>query len=119
MRRGETSANQTSQPTMFISPLVGSTSTGLSVPPAAVIGDLGKTTFRGCAFRTHKACVSRIRRCFRSPTTRTAPHDSMIWRTPQAGTARPCDGWRDHFSSVVVPSTHFVGVSLFNDTEVL
>ena len=53
-----------------------------------------------------QACASRIRRCFRSPTSRTAPHDSMIWRTPQAGTARPCDGWRDHFSSVVVPSTH-------------
>ena len=30
----------------------------------------------------------------------------MMWRTPQANTARPCDGWRDHFSSVVVPSTH-------------
>ena len=53
-----------------------------------------------------QACASRIRRCFRSPTSRTAPHDSMIWRTPQAGTARPCDGWRDHFSSVVMPSTH-------------
>ena len=106
MRRGETSADQTSQPTMFVSPLVGSTSTGLSVPPVAVIGDLGKTTFRGCAFRTHKRVPVASGRCFRSPTSRTAPHDSMIWRTSQAGTARPCDGWRDHFSSVVVPSTH-------------
>ena len=53
-----------------------------------------------------QACASRIRRCFRSPTCRTAPHDSMIWRTPHASTARLCDGWRDHFSSVVVPSTH-------------
>ena len=41
-----------------------------------------------------------------SISDRTAPHDSMIWRTLQAGTERPCDGWRDHFSSVVVPSTH-------------
>ena len=29
----------------------------------------------------------------------------MIWRTPLADTARPCDGWRDHFSSVAAPST--------------
>ena len=42
----------TSQPTMPVSPIVGSTSTGLSVQPVAVFGDPGKTTFRGCALRT-------------------------------------------------------------------
>ena len=42
----------TSQPTMLVSPIVGSTSTGLSVQPVAVFGDPGKTTFRGCALRT-------------------------------------------------------------------
>ena len=59
-----------------------------------------------CPFHPSQLLEIFARRHFRSPTSRTAPHDSMIWRTPQAGTARPCDGWRDHFSSVVVPSTH-------------
>ena len=100
MRRGETSADQTSQPTMFVSLLVGSTSTGLSVTPS------WQDDISWLRIQNPQACASRTRRCFRSPTSRTAPHDSMIWRTPQAGTARLCDGWRDHFSSFVVPSTH-------------
>ena len=95
MRRGETSTDLTSQPTMLVSPLVGSASTGLS-----------KTNCRGCALRTYKRVpiASGGASVLHKPPT---PHDdSMIWRTPLADTARPCHGWRDHFSSAAAPSTH-------------
>ena len=47
-----------------------------------------------------RACASRIRRCFRLPDCRRAPHASMRWRSSSVGSARACDHWRTHFSSV-------------------
>ena len=53
-----------------------------------------------------QACASRIRRCFRVPTTQHVPHGTMQWRAEIADHTRPCDGWRAHFSSVNTSSTH-------------
>ena len=47
-----------------------------------------------------RACASRIRRCFRLPDCRRAPHASMRWRSSSVRSARACDHWRTHFSSV-------------------
>ena len=47
-----------------------------------------------------RACASRIRRCFRLPDCRRTPHASMRWRSSSVRSARACDHWRTHFSSV-------------------
>ena len=44
--------------------------------------------------RMQDACANRIRRCFRLPNCRRAPHASMRWRSSSVGSARTCDHWR-------------------------
>ena len=65
--------------------------------PAADSGDLGKTASPTCACRTPRA--SRIRRCFRLPDCRRAPCLNAV-AFIVCRSARACDHWRTHFSSI-------------------
>ena len=78
-------------------------STGWFALLGVVSGDVGKTR---SPTEDPQACASRIRRCFRVPTTQHVPHGTMQWRPALVDHTRPCDGWRAHFSSVNTTSTH-------------
>ena len=106
MLRGETTEGPTRVKIMHVFHPIVSTSTGWF----ALLG----VRFWGCwqdevaQLRTQdpQACASRIRRCFRVPTTQHVPHGTMQWRPALVDHTRPCDGWSAHFSSVNTSSRH-------------